>query len=178
MRPHGDHPLQLQSDAAFYLNEHEPGQAGQTTADPVAEQQFDDRNRAGSDADHAGERSSKMAGLRLHMIPTDSLPSGGDLLALERVPPQRRRHHHGRPDRDLAAQAHGTVMEPLLRQPRSSAERSRRLPGPQQEADRGLRIANQVNLGSLRLRFEERPNSRDEGRCCSSTGSVRLSQQN
>ena len=40
------------------------------------------------------------------MIPTDSLPSGGDLLALERVLPQRQRHHHGRPDRDPAAQGH------------------------------------------------------------------------
>ena len=59
-------------------------------------------------------------------------------------------------------------MEPLLRSLRGSAERSRRLVLSKEEADGGLRIANQVNLGSLRLRFEERPNSQDEGRCCSS----------
>ena len=36
------------------------------------------------------------------------------------------------------------------------------------EADRGLRIANQVNLGSLRLRFEGAAELTDEGRCRSS----------
>ena len=41
---------------AFHLNEHQPGKAGQTTADPVAAQQFNDCNRAGSDAEPTQEK--------------------------------------------------------------------------------------------------------------------------
>ena len=41
---------------AFHLNEHQPGEAGQTTAEPITAQQFNDRNRAGSDAEATQEK--------------------------------------------------------------------------------------------------------------------------
>jgi len=40
---------------AFHLNEHKPGKAGQTTANPVTAQQFNNRDRAGSDAEATQE---------------------------------------------------------------------------------------------------------------------------
>ena len=55
MRPHGTILFSFRA-TAFHLNEHEPGQASQTTAEPVAAQQFDDRNRAGSDAETTQEK--------------------------------------------------------------------------------------------------------------------------
>ena len=107
-----------------------------------------------------------MAGLRLPMIPTDSfpsdsLPSGEDLLALER---QCRRSGSGS----------GITMASLIGTWRLRATWSRDgtpapaasaallrglgacliLSGEEAAADGALRIANQVNLGSLRLRFD------------------------
>ena len=91
------------------------------------------------------------------MIPTDSLPSGGDLLALERK---------------CRRSSSGITMAALIGTWRLRATWSRNgtpaaaasaallrglgacLVLSKEEADGGLRIANQVNLGSLRLRFE------------------------
>ena len=103
-----------------------------------------------------------MAGLRLPMIPTDglhsdSLPSGEDLLALER---------------QCRLSGSGITMTSLIGTWRLRATWSRDgTPAPAasaallkglgaclilsgQEAEGALRIANQVNLGSLRLRFD------------------------
>ena len=103
-----------------------------------------------------------MAGLRLPMIPTDSLPSdslpsGEDLLALER---------------QCRLSGSGITMTSLIGTWRLKATWSRDgTPAPAtsaallkglgaclilsgEEAEGALRIANQVNLGSLRLRFD------------------------
>lgn len=103
-----------------------------------------------------------MAGLRLPMIPTDSLPSdslpsGEDLLALER---QCRRSGSGITMASLIGtwRLRATWSRDGTPAPAASAALLRGLGAclilSGEETDGALRIANQVNLGSLRLRFE------------------------
>jgi len=104
-----------------------------------------------------------MAGLRLPMIPTDSfpsdsLPSGEDLLALER---QCRRSGSGITMASLIGtwRLRATWSRDGTPAPAASAALLRGLGAclilsGEEEADGALRIANQVNLGLLRLRFD------------------------
>ncbi|AII45151.1 hypothetical protein KR49_01560 [Synechococcus sp. KORDI-49] len=98
-----------------------------------------------------------MAGLRLPMIPTDSLPSGEDLLALER---QCRRSGSGITMASLIGtwRLRATWSRDGTPAPAASAALLRGLGAclilSGEETDGALRIANQVNLGSLRLRFD------------------------
>lgn len=98
-----------------------------------------------------------MAGLRLPMIPTDSLPSGEDLLALER---QCRRSGSGITVASLIGtwRLRATWSRDGTPAPAASAALLRGLSAclilSGEETDGALRIANQVNLGSLRLRFD------------------------
>ena len=103
-----------------------------------------------------------MAGLRLPMIPTDSLPSdslpsGEDLLALER---QCRRSGSGITMASLIGtwRLRATWSRDGSPAPAASAALLRGLGAclilSGEETDGALRIANQVNLGSLRLRFD------------------------
>ena len=103
-----------------------------------------------------------MAGLRLPMIPTDSLPSdslpsGEDLLALER---QCRRSGSGTTMASLIGtwRLRATWSRDGTPAPAASAALLRGLGAclilSGEETDGALRIANQVNLGSLRLRFD------------------------
>jgi hypothetical protein len=103
-----------------------------------------------------------MAGLRLPMIPTDSLPSdslpsGEDLLALER---QCRRSGSGITVASLIGtwRLRATWSRDGTPAPAASAALLRGLGAclilSGEETDGALRIANQVNLGSLRLRFD------------------------
>ena len=105
-----------------------------------------------------------MAGLRLPMIPTDSLPSdslpsGEDLLALER---QCRRSGSGITMASLIGtwRLRAKWSRDGTPAPAASAALLRGLgaclilSGEEAAADGALRIANQVNLGSLRLRFD------------------------
>ncbi|QNI94376.1 putative conserved membrane protein [Synechococcus sp. A15-127] len=106
--------------------------------------------------------SSKMAGLRLPMIPTDSLPSdslpsGEDLLALER---QCRRSGSGITVASLIGtwRLRATWSRDGTPAPAASAALLRGLGAclilSGEETDGALQIVNQVNLGSLRLRFD------------------------
>jgi hypothetical protein len=103
-----------------------------------------------------------MAGLRLPMIPTDSLPSdslpsGEDLLALER---QCRRSGSGITMASLIGtwRLRATWSRDGTPAPAASAALLRGLSAclilSGEETDGALRIANQVNIGSLRLRFD------------------------
>ena len=103
-----------------------------------------------------------MAGLRLPMIPTDSLPSdslpsGEDLLALER---QCRRSGSDITMASLIGtwRLRATWSRDGTPAPAASAALLRGLGAclilSGEETDGALRIANQVNLGSLRLRFD------------------------
>ena len=103
-----------------------------------------------------------MAGLRLPMIPTDSLPSdslpsGEDLLALER---QCRRSGSGITMASLIGtwRLRATWSRDGTPAPAASAALLRGLGAclilSGEETDGALRIANQVNLGSLRLCFD------------------------
>ena len=103
-----------------------------------------------------------MAGLRLPMIPTDSLPSdslpsGEDLLALER---QCRRSGSGITMASLIGtwRLRATWSRDGTPASAASAALLRGLGAclilSGEETDGALRIANQVNLGSLRLRFD------------------------
>ena len=103
-----------------------------------------------------------MAGLRLPRIPTDSLPSdslpsGEDLLALER---QCRRSGSGITMASLIGtwRLRATWSRDGTPAPAASAALLRGLGAclilSGEETDGALRIANQVNLGSLRLRFD------------------------
>ena len=103
-----------------------------------------------------------MAGLRLPMIPTDSLPSdslpsGEDLLALGG---QCRRSGSGITMASLIGtwRLRATWSRDGTPAPAASAALLRGLGAclilSGEETDGALRIANQVNLGSLRLRFD------------------------
>ncbi|WP_255475612.1 hypothetical protein [Synechococcus sp. A15-127] len=103
-----------------------------------------------------------MAGLRLPMIPTDSLPSdslpsGEDLLALER---QCRRSGSGITVASLIGtwRLRATWSRDGTPAPAASAALLRGLGAclilSGEETDGALQIVNQVNLGSLRLRFD------------------------
>ena len=103
-----------------------------------------------------------MAGLRLPMIPTDSLPSdslpsGEDLLALER---QCRRSGSGITMASLIGtwRLRATWSRDGTPAPAASAALLRGLGAclilSGEETDGALQIVNQVNLGSLRLRFD------------------------
>ncbi|WP_043696431.1 hypothetical protein [Synechococcus sp. KORDI-49] len=91
------------------------------------------------------------------MIPTDSLPSGEDLLALER---QCRRSGSGITMASLIGtwRLRATWSRDGTPAPAASAALLRGLGAclilSGEETDGALRIANQVNLGSLRLRFD------------------------
>lgn len=90
-------------------------------------------------------------------LSTDSLPSGDDLLALER---HARRSGSGITKASLIGtwRLRATWSRDITPAPAASAALLRGLGAclmlSGEEADGSLRIANQVNLGSLRLRFD------------------------
>ena len=98
-----------------------------------------------------------MAGLRLPMIPTDSLPSSDDLLALE-----RQSRHSGSDITTTSLVGTWRLRATWSRDgtpaPAASSALLRSLGAclflDGEETEGVLRIANQVNLGSLRLRFD------------------------